>query len=277
MEFHRPRSLILGAGGGTRGAWCVPILDRIAKTTEVAAMFGTSINAVHSLAVTTGHADLLEGIWLDLDGQQDFMRANLPFDGLHSLRPLRRLMERQRWSWPTAEMRVGIVWWDTMEHEIVLCNGRPMDQVFDLAIGSASIAGIHDRWAFAGRLGGDGGHFRALPLPPGRRYREFDEVHALVCRPWRKPLPKANQSEVNGPIEQLLRFIDYQVHLGVQAAVQELRDAAKANPRTRFYLYAPRTWVEAGPTFERNDRLFRALTRSRLRDGRVGYANRERL
>lgn len=272
----RPRSLILGSGGGTRGALHPYILERLEEETDIACMVGTSINAVQSYAVCTENTGALRGIWLDLKAQTDFMRRNLPHDGLHSLKPLRKLMEEQRWGMPTREMHVGIFNWESGRHEIWRCNDRPVDDVIELAIVSSSILGIHDDVTWQGVERGDGGHWSALPVP-NRWWNQYDEVHVLLSRPYKLALPALAKKQVNGLLEKAMRYSDVSTHRSLRLTMQRIRRMAARRPDIPFYVYAPKNWRLTGPTFVPDNREFRELTRARLQHGLWMFENRERL
>lgn len=273
----KPRVLIVGGGGGTRGALCVAGYERLEKVANIQAIVGTSINAWQSYAVATGNTDRLREMWLGVESQSDFMRRNLPLDGgLHSLKPLRKLVENKRWGLPSRRMEVGVFNWESGKHEMWNCNDRPLDDVLDLCTVSSSIFGVHDPVEWQGVQRGDGGHWSALPMPD-RWWGEFDEVHLFICRPYKLPLPELPARRVNGLFERAMRFADVATHRSLRLTMHHVRRVASRRRDIRFYEYAPRSWRDTGPTFEPDAHELQRLIRDRLEHGEWMFENRRQL
>lgn len=272
------KALIVGSGGGTRGALFPFIYERIESDPQVTigGMVGTSINAVHAYAVCTENTFALRGIWENIRGQQDFMRNDLnPLNGMYSLKPLRKLMLEQRWGMPVRDMFVGVFFFRGGGHRLVRCKHRPVEDVIDWVLASSSLAGIHNVFSINNEPVGDGGHHSPLPVPFDL-WEDYNEVHILVSRPDGR-IPEVEEKEVDGPIGQIARYSDYQSTVGINASLAAFRRMANQRPDIEFYLYRPRDWGSTGPTFERNDRELRRLIQRRLAHGEWMWENRTRL
>lgn len=265
----KPRSYVSISGGGSRGALFPRVLEFIENTTEIVGGGGTSVGALEMYAVATHNTAELEPVFRNLEGEGSFMRPDLPFDGFHTLKPMRKLMEEKRWGLPKREMYVGLTYWAEGTHRLVHCNDRPIEDVLDLAIGSSSIAGIHNVMKFGEHFVGDGGHVTSLPpMPEGWKYwMGLDEVHILSAHPNEPGVPQVEESEVNGPVEQLTRFAEIQVHRAMLESLAYYRTLAEWHTDVAFYFYAPRSWADVGPAFTKDKDLLHEWIDRRLEHG----------
>lgn len=276
------RSHLIGSGGGNRGSLHPLIYEWLADRTEIVGYDGSSISAAHGYAVTTDNVDHIRPMWEGIRQQSDFMRKTwlTPVNGLHTLEPLRKLLAEQRWGRPHFDFGVGIFDWQRAEHRIVNLRGRPLWKVLDYVIASCSIMAIHDRVTVGGRLVGDGGHHSPIPVRPFGADDDWldgiDEVHVLLCRPL-EGLPVVDAHETDGPLEMLMRFIDYATHQALLRSLAVLRQWAQSRRDIAFWVYAPRDWDITGPTFESNDRRLRRQIADRIAHGRWMLAHRKRL
>lgn len=266
--MSKPTSLLLIAGGGSRGALHVAPLEHVVATTAVQRVVGTSIGAWHAYAVAAHKSDRIRALWEGIRGQQDFMRLTVnPFDGLYSLNPLRRLVEKLEWGLPQLPMHVGVFDFGQATHRLIRVHDRPIDDVLDLCVVSSSIPGIHNASEFEGEYLGDGGAATPLPLPKylARALSKVDEVHAIISAP-RRPLQRDERRDASSAVEQVIRMIEYHVHDALLGTVDRLRRVAR-RVGTTLYLYAPQNWTAAGPTFDNNDKRLRQLIADRLLHG----------
>lgn len=279
----KQRIHIIGSGGGARGALHPRIYTALDDEYEIVGEDGSSISAVQALAVTTGNADELEGIWTeDIRRQGDFMKSTplSPFNGLHNLKPLRRLLIEKAMAWgpPMMPLGVGVFWWESGTHTIPRIGKMKRERMIDYIIASSSILGIHDRYEVDGKLAGDGGHHSPLPV---RRWTPrfkagIDEVHVLTCRPVGKGLPPLPRRDTDNVFEMLMRWQDYTTQKALEEDIERLRRRSR---RTGIpvYVYAPHDWETTGPTFDSNAKRLRAQIERRLEHGEWMLANRVRL
>jgi len=263
MPADLPRSLVVLSGGGTRGVFQVGPLERIARETRISAVVGASIGAENGYAVATGNVGQIREMWADVRRGEDFQRLTLtPFNGLYTLDPLFKMLAAKDWGTPEIPFWVSVVDWMSGRPQLMGCNGRPLDHVFQLMRASSSIAGIHDVVSFDGRPIGDGGHDTPLPVP-GRWWQDYDEVHVVSCRPL-EDSPPVPAAAVDRSLELIMRWADRMTTLRLRDSWRRLKRMAKGRPDIPFYFSAPKSWAVVHPTFPRKNRDLRAAIKRGL-------------
>jgi len=272
-------SIAIFAGGGARGALHVGPACHICTTTRVTQGRGSSIGAFTKYAVTTGHHEELGDLWQEVRRQGDFMKKNLPFDGVHTLNPLIKWVGGLGWGVPKVPSYVGVFDWQTREHVFWSTHDVELAEALERMRASASIMVIHDRFERDGRFWGDGGHASPLPIVKYKRREWWNQytggVHLVLSVPT-LDLPDLAPSEVNGPFKQLMAWMDYKNHESVIASVRWYRQLAK-RISVPVLLYAPRDWKVAGPTFDSDAKDLREQIDRRIEHGAWMVENRRRL
>lgn len=246
----------LSLGGGTAlGAVQVPIIEHLfgalGAPKEVA---GVSVGAVNA-ALTAEHRLVdLRDEWASIRGTGDFAaRQADPWNGLRSLRPLRRRLEARR---AGAALRcpcwAGLV--DIADEEyrsVGLHDLADLSTRHDAIIGSASQPWpVFEAADLCGRPvvdGGAGGHV----LPPLPGWRELGELHVVSCSPIGVGRRRRHQVEqIRAPWKRT--SIAFAMLLSRQANedAEDFEDLARANPAVKVWLYAPSSWEAVGDPFD---------------------------
>ena len=242
------RAAVLLSGGGARGALQMAAIEHLARQGNVARWCGSSIGAVNGLAAACQRVSDLRRTWQRIDSASDFMRANPDFwQGLYSLRPLRRMINKGEFFGPRQDLWVGVFDYATARHKMVHVNPLSAEDQIDAVLCSAAIPGIHEGEEFQGAALGDGGVAKVLPGLPD--WRDFDEIHAVFCQP-RQKLKKLRQKDVSSASERVSRAMDYIAHRTVVADHARLRLYKRKKPELRIFVYEPESWHIVGPTFD---------------------------
>jgi predicted acylesterase/phospholipase RssA len=244
--------ILLLSGGAARGAFQVPVIERlIAEKGMPAAVFGTSVGAVHAAAVGSGVLPTLRDIWVNLGGVGDFQQLNFDaWNGLFTLNPLRKMLEARlgpSWRIPTG---VGMVDLAEAKHHTALLNEMSKQDVIDAVVASSSQPGIHERAKFRGKWYADGGVMHVVPTyklnKAGIDPKTVSEIHAVCCFPLDPTPAVATQGEVSTLFEQSLRALDILTTSNSKRDIQRLRGIKGP----RVFAYCPPSWEAIGPSFD---------------------------
>jgi len=259
-------ALLLG-GGTALGAFQVPIVERlVADHGWPSAIAGVSVGAVNASLLCEGRLEDLRATWEEIDGAGWFQRPNLDlWNGLFSLRPLRRKMERAEAARKIAiDTHVGIFDLGSQVYRSIDLADLAPEQRIDAVIASSTQPGIHERASFEGRWCVDGGVAHVLPLLPG--WQKFEAIRAISCSPIGKArrTPRA-QKDVAQATEQAGIAFEHFVSAIVASDVRRLRRWSRRVPVS---LYAPSSWEEIGDPFDASRETIEARLRAGARGAR---------
>jgi len=243
------RWALLLSGGTALGAVQVPVVEAAwARLGPPAIIGGVSVGAVNALALADGDVDALRPVWQDVDGARWFQRAQLdPWNGMFSLSPLRKQMERRgkgrRMNIPVV---VGVVDIASQRYRTVRLADLDWPDRIGATIASATQPGIHERVKFDGRWHVDGGVEHLLPLLPG--WEQYDRIVAVFCSPLRghrrKPRTQAQVAQAweqgGAALEMLLSRV----------ARDDLRRLRRWSERVPTVAFAPPSWDSVGSPFD---------------------------
>jgi predicted acylesterase/phospholipase RssA len=181
------RILLLG-GGGFRGAIQVPILEHLYKIHKYDFIYGNSVGAINGIMFAQHQLPALRSIWESISSRRSFMQAAWwwPFNGLYTLKPLRKLLETHvHLDDIQIPFAAGVVSLTTGEYYKIQATQLATDAELQSVIeASASIPGLikpkkiiidnEIHWA------SDGGLRNIIPIPP---LGNFTNVDIVTCQP----------------------------------------------------------------------------------------------
>lgn len=89
------RRALLLSGGASRGAVQIPVINYLAKNYHYDRIYGVSVGALNGVMFAQEELPALNKLWEETDGIESFlsMRWYWPFNGLYSMKPLRKKIQ----------------------------------------------------------------------------------------------------------------------------------------------------------------------------------------
>lgn len=264
------RALLLG-GGAFRGAVQVPIIARLFEQHKYDAVYGVSVGSLNGVMFAQHDIDLLWSLWTNMRGVKDFLRISLwPFNGLYSMRPLRKKLEMytclKRLKIPFSAGVVSLI----NKKYYNLCSDEMMKnrELWDACEASSAIVGImkSPEIIIEGKKhqGADGGFRNIIPTPAPCSY---DYIDVVPCTP-------LDRENIKAPKHWNTLSLAAR---GIEVMEDEifnkdyLQIAAHLNPGGVMTVYAPRE--DTGPQFDASCEMIQ----KRFEIGQNAYFHPKRL
>lgn len=182
----KERALLL-SGGAFRGAVQIPVIERLFEEFEYDAVYGVSVGSINGVMFSQHELYELRKFWDDINGVGGFLKLKWywPFNGLYSMRPLRKKLEANvdlgKIKTPFA---AGIVSGTTGEYlNISTLEMTKNEQLWDAIQSSSCIAGVMTPGTFiydnVEHIGFDGGYRSIIPIP----HEDFKILDVVTCTP----------------------------------------------------------------------------------------------
>ena len=260
--------VLLLSGGAFRGAVQMPVIDELMARHHYDAVYGVSVGALNGILFAQDQLKLGWRLWRGINGVSSFLKMSIwPFNGLYSMKPMRRTLERYaRLDKIKTPFTAGVVSLTNKQYYNLCTTDMVRDkQLWDAVESSASIAGIMKSpdIRIDGQMhkGADGGFRNIVPIPDGK----WDHIDVVPCT----PLDRGNMAKLR-QWNTLSLFAR-----GVEVLEDEVFDkdylqvGARLNPGGIMTIYAPRT--DTGAPFEAS----REMINRRFEIGRDAYKNPE--
>lgn len=182
----KKRALLL-SGGAFKGAFQVPIIEKLLQKNTYDDIYGTSVGAINGVMAAQNDIAILKNIWKGINGTKDFLshRCYWPFNGFYSMKPLRKkLKENLNLGRIKIPINIGVVSGTTGEYFIL--SSKKMSKTSELCdsvISSSCLAGIMIPETFRHQekihLGFDGGYRHIIPVPN----QDYETLDIISCNP----------------------------------------------------------------------------------------------
>jgi len=239
------RVLIL-SGGGFKGAFQVPIINKLLQEEEFDLILGTSVGAINGAMAAQGELNTLNNFWDAIDdsfgynGIDGFLALSIcKGKGIFSLSPLEKKIKKHI---SLDKLKTGFGCGITVRetHEYFNIYNHEMkddNELHQYILGSSAISGLMEP-VFKNINGkkstlSDGGHIHVLPTPPSI----FTDITAVPCFPLEKEYKCSR--EVDGIFEAFAWSFEMSLYATHLLDLKILGDFAKLGHKVR--VYAPQT------------------------------------